>query len=50
MCHRLFIKNFILFLIIAIEYVTYLSDDRDKKNEEILEMEKKLLALKIVKE
>jgi len=34
----------------AIEYVTLLTDDRDKKNDEILEMEKKLVALKIVKE
>ncbi|XP_066936425.1 max-like protein X [Clytia hemisphaerica] len=34
----------------AIEYVTYLSNDRDRKNEEINEMEKKLVALKIVKE
>ena len=48
--------NFILFFVIivfpisAIEYVTYLSNDRDRKNEEINEMEKKLVALKIVKE
>lgn len=34
----------------AIEYVTYLSNDRDRKNEEIAELEKKLVALKIVKD
>jgi len=37
------------FLISAIEYVTYLSNDKDHKNEEIAEMEKKLKALQIVK-
>lgn len=38
------------FSFLAIEYVTLLTDDRDKRNDEILEMEKKLVALKIVKE
>ena len=45
-----FLSKQVSILISAIEYVTYLSNDRDHKNEEIAEMEKKLKALQIVKE
>lgn len=39
-----------IFQTLAIDYVNYLQRDRQRKNQEIAELEKKLAALKIMKE
>lgn len=44
------VYNVYVLLYLAIEYVNYLTVEKEKKDAEIAEMEKKLVALKIVKE